>query len=238
MTIKETTLRVPASCRPADEGRTKSQFTESVEEYSEGIFRLQQDSEKVTTGELATYMTVSPGSVTTMVKKLQELGLVNHEKYQGIRLTPMGEQLAKQLTRTHRILEVFLVDMLELPWNDVHELACKLEHYLPDDLIRRIERKLGHPKTCPHGNPVNPEEPHGSYRLREAHVGDHLQVVRITDERVEFLHHLEELQLTPGAEFDVLGSEPFDELIRLRINGNEHTVGRAVSTHLWVKKPS
>lgn len=236
MASKQTTLRVPASCRPGDDGRTKSQFTESVEEYVEGIYRLQQDTDKVTTGELATYMTVSPGSTTTMVKKMQDLGLVEHQRYHGIRLTTLGEKIAKQLTRNHRILEVFLVNTMDLPWDDVHELACKLEHYISDDVVCQIERKLGMPKTCPHGNPVDPEEKDGSFRLREAAVGDELVVVRITDERVEFLRHLRYIGLVPGAEFGVTGSERFDDLVHVSVGGQQHTVGNAVTTHLWVRR--
>jgi len=236
MPTKVTTLRVPASCRPSEDGRTKSQFTESVEEYVEGIYRLQQDTDKVTTGELAVYMTVSPGSVTTMVKKMQELGLVKHEKYHGIRVTPLGERLAMQLTRNHRILEVFLVDQLELPWNDVHELACKLEHYISDEVIDQIEKKCGYPKTCPHGNPVDPSLRDSSFRLRQASIGDELQIVRISDERVEFLRHLEVLGLMPGRKMKVLGSEPFDELVHLEVAGKTHTVGSAVTMHLWVRR--
>lgn len=234
MPVKEFSLRVPASCRPGDEHKTQRAFSESVEEYVEGILRLQKEVERVTTGELAVYMCVSAGSATTMIKKMAELGLVEHAPYQGIRLTAHGEKVAKQLTRAHRILERFLVDTLELPWNDVHELACKLEHYISEDIINRIDQKLGHPKTCPHGNPVNPDEEDGSIRLENAARGSRLRVQKITDERVEFLVHLEELGLCPGVEFEAIGSTLIDSLIHLKIHGKEHTVGKEVARHVWV----
>ena len=110
MASKDFSLRVPASCRPGEEHKTQRAFSESVEEYLDGIFRLQKEVDRVSTGEIATYMYVSAGSVTTMVKKMAELKLVEHTPYHGIRLTELGEKMAKQLTRAHRILEVFLVD--------------------------------------------------------------------------------------------------------------------------------
>ncbi len=233
MPVKEFSLRVPASCRPGDENKTQRAFSESVEEYVEGIFRLQNEVDRVSTGEIAVYMCVSAGSATTMVKKLADLGLVEHAPYQGIRLTEFGEKVAKQLTRAHRIIERFLVDHLELPWNDVHELACKLEHYISEDIVDRIDDKLGHPTTCPHGNLVNPDAPDPSVRLQDAKVGK-LRVFRISDERVEFLRHLEELGLKPGVEFEAVGSSQIDSLIHLTVAGKPFTVGQQVSRHVWV----
>jgi DtxR family transcriptional regulator, Mn-dependent transcriptional regulator len=204
-----------------------------VEEYVEGIFRLQMEVDRVSTGEIAVYMCVSAGSATTMVKKLAEMGLVEHAPYQGIKLTSFGEKVAKQLTRTHRILERLLVDHLDLPWDDVHELACKLEHFISEDIIDRIDQKLGHPTTCPHGNPVNPDDVDPSIRLQDAGVGA-LRVYRVSDERVEFLRHLASIGLKPGVEFQALGSTAIDSLIHLRIDGREITVGKEVARHLWV----
>jgi DtxR family transcriptional regulator, Mn-dependent transcriptional regulator len=234
MPTKEFTLRVPASCRPGDEHKTQRAFSESVEEYLEGIFRLQKEVDKVSTGEIAVYMCVSAGSATTMIKKMADLGLVIHEPYQGIRLTELGEKFAKQLTRAHRILEVFLVETLELPWNDVHELACKLEHYISEDIINMIDRKLGHPDTCPHGNPVDADSHDPSIRLESAKKGQRLKVKKITDERVEFLRHLENIGLVPGVEFEAVDSTAIDSLIHLRLNGEPLTVGKEVARHVWV----
>ena len=151
MATKEFSLRVPASCRPGDEHKTQRAFSESVEEYVEGIYKLQRDAGRVTTGDLATYMMVSAGSATTMVKKMAEFGLVQHEPYQGILLTELGHKVAKQLLRAHRILEVFLVDNVGVPWNDVHELACKLEHYISDDIIvKRNKNRNQAARDCGH----------------------------------------------------------------------------------------
>ncbi|HMS55583.1 MAG TPA: metal-dependent transcriptional regulator [Fimbriimonadaceae bacterium] len=234
MPSKPFTLRVPASCRPGDENKTQRAFSESVEEYVEGIFRLQKEVDRVSTGEIATYMMVSAGSATTMIKKLAELGLVEHTPYQGIRLTEFGVKVAKQMTRAHRVLERFLVDVVELPWNDVHELACKLEHYISDDIIAHLERKMGFPKTCPHGNLIYVDDPDSSFRLEDAQRGQRLVVRRISDERIEFLQHLEELGLVPGVEFTAVGSTSIDSLVHLEIAGTRHTVGPEVARHVWV----
>lgn len=234
MPTKEFSLRVPASCRPGDEHKTQREFSESVEEYIEGIFRLQKEVDRVSTGEVAVYMCVSAGSASTMIKRLAELGLVEHAPYQGIRLTDLGEKVAKQMTRAHRILERFLVDVVELPWNDVHELACKLEHYISDDIIDQIDRKLGHPATCPHGNPVDADAADPSFRLETASSGQRYRVAKITDERIEFLQYLEEIGLLPGVEFVATGASKIDSLIHLEIGGMRHTVGREVGRHVWV----
>jgi DtxR family Mn-dependent transcriptional regulator len=230
---KNLSLRVPASCRPGDEHKTQRAFSESVEEYVEGIYRLQREVDRVSTGEVAAYMCVSAGSATTMVKKLADLGLVQHEPYQGIRLTPFGEKIAKQLMRAHRILEVLLVDHLGLPWNDVHELACKLEHYLSEDIIDKIDEKVGRPRFCPHGNPVDVDAPDPSVRLQDAQPGP-LRVYRISDERVPFLQHLEAIGLLPGAEFEAIGATAIDSLIHLNVGGRPFTVGAEVARHVWV----
>ncbi len=197
------------------------------------IYRLQTECEVVTTGEIATYMFVSPGSATTMVKKLADLGLVNHVPYQGITLTDHGKKLATQLTRAHRVLKRFLVDELGLPWSDVHELACKLEHYVGEDVITRMHEKMGCPHFCPHGSPIDPDQPDPSVRLQDAEAGE-LQVYRITDERVPFLEHLESIGLVPQTRFKAVGSTKIDSLIHLLVDGSEITVGPEVARHVWV----
>ena len=180
---RELLLRVPSSCRPATRDREKHELTESIEEYTEGIYRLQEELTVVGTGDIAKYMSVAPASVTTMLKKLSEYGLVEHTPYQGVRLTPKGETLSISLLRKHRLVERMLVDFLELPWDDVHDLACKLEHYISEDVADRIARALNYPITCPHGNMIDATANDGSVRLAECEQGRSLRVIKITDER-------------------------------------------------------
>lgn len=235
---REVHLRVPATCRPTSRDREKHELTEAIEEYTEGIYRLQEELDVVGTGDVAKYMSVSPASATTMLKKLAELRLVDHTPYQGVRLTEKGEALSVSLLRKHRLLERMLVDFLELPWDDVHDLACKLEHYISTDVADRIARALGNPRTCPHGNPVDATERDGSLRLSGAAVEERLVVAKITDERLEFLTYILEIGLVPGVRIQVKGRTPFGDVMTLTVEGCSENVavGREVSNSVWVYK--
>ena len=240
MAVKESRdvlLRVPATCRPkAARDREKHELSESTEEYTEGIYRLQEEMDVVSTGDIARYMTVSPASVTTMLKRLAEFGLVEHTPYQGVRLTPKGEALSVALLRKHRLVERMLVDFLELPWEDVHDLACKLEHYLTEEVADRIARALNYPTTCPHGNPIDARHKDSAVRLSETAVGDALVVARISDERIEFLTYVLEIGLVPHTHIRVNARTPFGDVMTLQVDGKETPVaiGRDVAGSIWV----
>jgi|YNPBryBLVA2012_1023415.scaffolds.fasta_scaffold01970_5 DtxR family Mn-dependent transcriptional regulator len=236
MLRRHSSLRVPAACRPGNDqkGVTLRAETQSIEEYVEGIYRLHEDVHRVTTGEVANYMSVSPGSATTMIKRLHELGYVVHLPYQGLTLTEKGRQLAKRLVRAHRVLENFLQQSLDLDWHEVHEIACRLEHHLSDEQIDMIWEKCGKPATCPHGNPVEVEKDLGDKPLAEAEVGAPLSVTRITDERAEFLQHLRSIGLVPGAALLLSSKGSVDSIYHLERNGEKLSVGPEVAYHVWV----
>ncbi|MER3474048.1 MAG: DtxR family transcriptional regulator [Armatimonadota bacterium] len=230
----EIQLRVPEVCRPS--AMRAGQITETIQEYVEGIYRLQQEVGRVATNEVAQYMGVSPASASIMLKRLAEMNLVEHTPYRGILLTQEGEQLAHQLLRIHRLTERLLTDIIGLPWNDVHDFACKLEHYIAPEIAEKIAEALGYPATCPHGNPIDPTVDDGSWRLSDAMAGKDLLVIKITDERREFLEYIEELQLVPGAQVEVLSRTPFDGLIQINVDGRQHTIGPEVARYVWVKE--
>ena len=230
-------LRVPATCRPkAAKDRVAFEITESIEEYTEGVYRLQEEMEVVSTGDIAKYMSVAPASVTMMLKKMSELGLVDHTPYQGVKLTAKGEDLSVRLLRKHRLVERLLVDFLQLPWDDVHDLACKLEHYLSEDVTDNISKALNHPKTCPHGNPVDATFKDGSHRLSDAESGDKLIVAKVTDERMEFLSYIMEIGLVPTAAIRVKSRTPFGDVMTLEVEGFDApvSIGHEVSRSVWV----
>jgi DtxR family Mn-dependent transcriptional regulator len=234
---RELMLRVPASCRPRQaKDRDKHELTESIEEYTEGIWRLQEELEVVTSGEVAKYMSVSPASATTMLKRLAELNLVEHTPYQGVRLTKRGETISIALLRKHRLVERLLVDFLELPWDDVHELACKLEHYLSEDVADRIAKAMNYPTTCPHGNPIDATEKDNAKRISECEIGNRLTVARISDERVEFLSYIVDIGLVPNARVNIKSKTPFGDVITLTVDGRDDNVaiGRDVAASIWV----
>jgi DtxR family Mn-dependent transcriptional regulator len=227
-------LKVPEVCRP--NATREGQVNETVQEYIEGIYRLQEEVGRVATNEVAQYMGVSPASASIMLKKLAELGLVEHTPYRGILLTEEGKNLAQQLLRIHRLTERLLTDIIGLPWNDVHDFACKLEHYIAPEIADKIAAALNYPSTCPHGNPIDPTVDDGSWRLSDAEAGMELLVIKITDERREFLEYIEQLQLVPGAQVEVMNRTPFDGLIQINVDGTQHTIGPEVARYVWVKE--
>ena len=237
MPVREFNIRVPATCRPNTKDHEKSQLTESIEEYVEGIWRLEREVSTVGTGEIAQYMNVAPASVTTMLKRMADLGLVEHTPYQGVKCTPRGGTLAIDLLRKHRLLERLLVDFLGLPWDDVHDLACKLEHYISMDVADQIEKALGYPTTCPHGNPVDATIEDGSRRLSEMEINAPLTIVKVTDEREEFLVYLGQIGLLPGVNVCVRDRTPFGDVLTLDVDGSDRqvAVGKEVATAVYVR---
>jgi DtxR family Mn-dependent transcriptional regulator len=163
---------------------------------------------------------------------------VEHTPYESVRCTEKGEALALELLRKHRLIERLLVDFLGLPWDNVHDLACKLEHYISSDVADNISRALGHPHTCPHGNPVIATLEDGSWRLADASVGDILCIIKITDERPEFLSYLYEVGLLPETQITVTERTPFGDVLTLDIKGREKplAIGKEVSTAVWVRR--
>lgn len=240
MATKEVMLRVPASCRPKmGKDYEKSPITESIEEYTEGIYRLQEELPEVGTGDIAKYMMCTSASVTTMLKRMADLGLVEHTPYQGVRLTEKGEALSISLLRKHRLLERLLVDFLELPWDDVHDLACKLEHYISEEVADNIARAMGNPKTCPHGNPIDATEPNDATRLSDCAMGETFIVTKISDERPEFLSYILDIGLVPNVPVVVKSRTPFGDVTTLEVHGihNPIPIGRDVANSIWVKTP-
>src|ERR687888_2143805 len=136
-------------------GRTRAPASEAVEDYAKAISALAHRLEgPVPTSALAERLDVAPSSVTAMLKRLDEARLVRHRRYRGVELTPQGERVALEVIRHHRLLEAFLADALGMPWDRVHDEAEVLEHYISEDLERRIADKLGNPALDPHGDPI------------------------------------------------------------------------------------
>jgi DtxR family Mn-dependent transcriptional regulator len=236
--MKEVMLRVPASCRPkSGKDHEKSPITESIEEYTEGIFRLQEELAEVGTGDIAKYMCCTSASVTTMLKRLSDLNLVEHTPYQGVRLTEKGEALSVSLLRKHRLVERLLVDFLDLPWDDVHDLACKLEHYISEEVADNIAKAMGYPTTCPHGNPIDATEPNDSVRISEVAVGATFIVTKISDERPEFLTYILDIGLLPKTTVTVKARTPFGDVMTVEVlsKGTQVAIGRDVANSVWVK---
>jgi DtxR family Mn-dependent transcriptional regulator len=178
----------------------------TVENYLKAIFKAKtaQGKEKrlVSMGQLAASLEVVPGTATTMVKALAESGLVHYEPYAGVRLTGAGNRLAALVLRRHRLMELFLVQVIGMSWAEVHDEAERLEHAASDQLIDRIDAMLGRPSTDPHGDPIPDSE--GTVVTREYQtlltcpVNTPVVLARVTDQDAEFLRFLESSDLTPG----------------------------------------
>jgi len=218
----------------------KEKVSPSVEEYLENIYRLQERTRIARTKELAERMYVSLGTVTSTVGMLEKQGLVTHEPYKGVRLTEEGEKTALDVLRRHRLAERLLTDILHVDWSEAHEPACRLEHSLDEEVIKPLGKILGHPKTCPHGNPI-PREYGAVTReklqpLTELKLNESGTLIKIVEEDRGLLRHLKSIDLLPGAFVKVEKKIPFDGSIVVRLKDREHTLSSNIASVVWVRK--
>lgn len=216
---------------------TDQALSANIEEYLEWIYRLSKEQDEVTTTDLARSLGISPASVTGMVKRLSERGLIIHEKYHGIGLTEEGRQIALATIRRHGLLERLLVDVLGFPWHLADEEAGRLEHHITAEVEERLRTFLGNPQTCPHGQPIDWVEPECNVRLGSLNPGDVTEVVRIGNETPEFLEYVAELGMKPGATIEVTSRAPFNGPLMVRVDEREHALGDEVCSRIWVLPP-
>jgi len=185
-----------------------------VEDYCKAVYTLEsREDAPVSTNALAERLQITPGSVSAMLKKLGELGLIAHDPYRGVRLTDQGRKVALEVIRHHRLLELFLAETLEMSWDRVHAEAEVLEHVISEELERLIAAKLGDPTLDPHGDPI----PSADLELRERKTlslehlqeGERGRFVRVSDADPEMLRYLSERGISPGERFEVLERQPF-----------------------------
>jgi DtxR family Mn-dependent transcriptional regulator len=186
-----------------------------LEDYIKAVYVLGEDAdERVATSDLADYLEVTPPTVSSTLKKLEERGLIDREEYKGVRLTDEGELVALEILRHHRLLESFLTETLDYEWTDVHEEADRLEHHVSDEFTERIAEALGNPASDPHGDPIPdrdlelPEDEETS-RLAHAGTGDRVVVRRIRHQGDEELRYLADAGIEPGEELEVSDVAPF-----------------------------
>jgi len=220
---------------------TDTRITESEQDYLRAIYALAKRAEdgKVGTVALAERLQISAASVTGMVKKLAEHKLVSHSPYHGIALTEAGEKAALEVTRHHRLLETYLRERLDVPWEQVHSEADRLEHALSEDLEARLDAALGHPTMDPHGAPIPTREgvvyAPRTQQLTAAMPGTIVTVAEVEDENRELLCYLADLGLTPGARVEVLAKGPFGGPLHVRVDGREYALGEAVTEAVAVR---
>lgn len=211
-----------------------------AEEYLEAIYRLEKKTGFARTMEIARQLKVVPGSVTNTIERLERRGLVMHEPYKGVKLTEKGRKLALNVLRRHRLAERLLTDILHLDWSEVHDAACKLEHAIAPDIIKPLEKALGHPKTCPHGNPIptacggiidEKSEPLVNLSPKVSGI-----IVKIIEEKADVLQHLVALGLTPGVCVEVEKKASFGAPVTIRVGEASYALDYEVASIINVKR--
>jgi DtxR family Mn-dependent transcriptional regulator len=212
----------------------------AVQDYAKAIYALEQrGGDAVSTNALAERLGVTPASASGMVKRLCELGLVEHRPYRGVTLTDDGRRVALEVMRHHRLLELYLVESLGVPWDRVHDEAEVLEHVLSDELEELIATKLGDPTHDPHGDPIPTREltidegPQLSLRSLEA--GATGRFARVSDSDPDMLRFLSERGIRPGDAFEVVDKHPFDGPLFVRFHDTIHVLGGELARAMRVE---
>jgi DtxR family Mn-dependent transcriptional regulator len=212
-------------------------LTKSEREALKAIYRSTRDGSEAHTGSLAETLGLSPGTVTTLVKRLADRGLVVHRPYQGVTFTDDGRRAAVAAIRRHRIVERFLADMLGYAWNEADAFAVSFEHEMPDDVTERLYTALHRPTTCPHGFPIpQPEDADlpATPELYELEPGDIAEIAVSGSTDAEIVTFLETLGVRPGVEVAVIEKHPFDGPLVVEVDGSSRTLGERVARQVYV----
>lgn len=211
----------------------------AMQDYLKAIHRLQQGDERVTTLALAGELQLSGPSVTNMIKRLAELGLVEHNRYYGVLLTDAGTRVALEVIRHHRLLELYLAEAMGFEWDKVHDEAERLEHHVSSEFESRMDELLGHPEYDPHGDPIPSVQgtlPEAAWHpLADEPAGSVVILRRVSDRDSEHLRYLAEIGLVPGARFEVLTADA-EEDWRIRADSGVHTIPAPLTAGMQVER--
>ena len=211
-----------------------------MEDYVKTIYHLQTETDdRVRTSEIANRLEVTPPTVTSMVEKLAERGLLDREKYGGVELTPEGQRVALEVIRHHRLLEAYLTEHLDYPWSEVHEEADRLEHHISEDFERRMAATLTDPNVDPHGDPIpsvdlEPPAVRSSTTLADCEVGAHVVIQRVSDRDPEVLEYLADRDIEPGMAIEIEEVAPFG-MYTVRTDGGEAVaLPQQIALRIWI----
>jgi DtxR family Mn-dependent transcriptional regulator len=221
----------------------REQLTQSVEDYLKIIYLLTTEFGRATTTQIAEHMGIKPGSVTGMLQKMAETDppLVDYQKHRGAVLTAHGEQVALEMIRHHRLLELFLYKQLGYRWDEVHSEADRLEHVISEDFEERIAQALGNPTRDPHGEPIPTRDfhlpPQSSLRLSDLRPGNWARVQRVDAADEELLRYLSTIGMLPQAKVTILDYSVFDGNLRLQVSGQAEPVvlGTRVTSQIFME---
>jgi DtxR family transcriptional regulator, Mn-dependent transcriptional regulator len=213
-------------------------FSSSVGDYVKAIWEL---GGAASTKDVAERLAVSPASVTNMFVRLQEMGLVEYERYHGASLTGRGRAEALRLLRRHRLIETFLLEHLGYSWQEVHDEAERLEHAVSDEFTERLAKMLGHPDRDPHGDPIPAADgtlaPERSSPLSEASEGGRVRITQVSDANPEILNHFGERGLVPGRVLAVREARALDGVVAVEDEeGNVYALGEALAASIFVQE--
>ena len=219
---------------------TEPTWSPAIEDYAKAIYALERRQGVVSTNALAERLGVTAGSASAMVKRLGELGLAEHRPYRGVSLTEDGRRVALEVIRHHRLLELYLVQSLGVPWDQVHQEAEVLEHVLSEELEELIAAQLGDPTHDPHGDPIPTRdlriEEGQSESLQALEPGDQARFTRVSDSDPEMLRFLAERGIAPGDRLEVIDKQPFDGPLFVRFGDDVHVLGGGLAKAMRVEE--
>jgi DtxR family transcriptional regulator, Mn-dependent transcriptional regulator len=220
---------------PRDEAATES-LTAPAEDYLKAIYAIGRGSGAAATNEIAQRLALAPASVSGMVRRLADQGLLAYERYHGVKLTETGRRAALRTLRRHRVIEAYLAQALGYPWDRVHAEAERLEHAASDELVDRMAATMGEPEVDPHGAPIPTRDgavDETEYTsLADLAVDIPGVVMRVTDEDPAMLRYLAELSVVPGKRVTVKSRSPYGGPITLAVGRQEISVGPALAAHV------
>src|SRR5690242_20826476 len=223
----------------AHNAHPKRQTNEGAENYAKALYELQLRGQRaVGTSAVAERLGVTRASASGVPRRLAAEGIVEYARYQGASLTPKGERIALEMIRHHRLIELFLADVLGMPWDRVHAEAEVLEHHISEELEELIAAKLGQPALDPHGDPIPDRHlaigEDESVPLDELQTGESGTFVRVSDSDASMLRYLSEREIQPGARLEVKGREPFGGPLLVEIGGLTHPLGGEIAQSMRV----
>jgi DtxR family Mn-dependent transcriptional regulator len=218
----------------------RSSFTRSQQDYLKALYLLHGDQKPVPTRDLAQRLGISSPSVSEMVSRLTAQGLVEHDRYRGQQLTREGRKVALELVRHHRLLEMFLVQVLGYSWDEVHEEAERLEHVISERMEARIFELLGRPELDPHGHAIPSLT--GKIRslseraLSDCRAGEKVVVQGVSDDDPARLRELERRHLLPGTRIEILAASEYESPLECRIKGRHVSIPLGLARAIFVER--
>ena len=213
-------------------------LSRSVEDYLKVIYALESEGSVATTTTIADMMEVSSASVTNMLKRLAGLNLIEHKSYKGAKLTDTGIKIALEILRHHRLLELYLKEIMGYGWDEVHDEAEKLEHHISEQFEDKIAELLNHPTHDPHGDPIPTKDgvmpEMASLPLAMANISEQYIVGRVKDQNPEFLRYLEKIGIILGVKITIVEKTPFNGPIHVKLEDKEKTIGFSIAKQIYL----